>query len=377
MARLTKFLHKKNGRFNVSATTRFDSDVPQTYFDPPYYKLRKPPVPTKQKRKDGIASAFVSNCGSRNNREGYLRNLTELLPDQIHSYGGCVNTKQIGPEVAGLSNWDAKMNISSSYRFAIVIENSIAEGYVTEKLYQILTAGAVPVYLGDPDILFKVPNRTGIILIDSFPTLEKLAEKLDQLMDDDKEYEKYLEWKKWPFQDTWVDVERMANAAWKCRVAMTVAGRPYKFRKAKEWGKTREIFEEKGDVFDPEAGEVCPTEAVLKKGGGGARGGWGKCRAIVAKYDAKNPPKAPPPPKRVAPGPAPGPVGDKGREGLPAAPDTKPRDSKATEGTETAPEKGPEKKLPTYIRLKVEAAKAGKGKAGDKPTSEKASDTKA
>lgn len=201
-----------------------------------------------------------------------------------------MNTARLPPDVSGMSNWDAKMNVSSTYRFALVIENSIAEGYVTEKLYQILTAGAVPVYLGDPNILEKVPNRTAIILINDYPSLEKLAEKLDELMDDDVAYEKYLEWKKWPFQETWVDLERMAHASWKCRVAMHVAGRKYVFRTSKDWGKTREVFEEKGDVFDREAGEVCPTQEELARGGGGARGGWGACRTVVEEWDREHPP---------------------------------------------------------------------------------------
>ncbi|KAI9016601.1 hypothetical protein DFJ74DRAFT_770205 [Hyaloraphidium curvatum] len=290
------FVHgKEHGRFNISATYRFDSDIPQTYFDPPYYRLRQPPLPLSAKRTDAVMSAFVSNCGSRNGREAILANLTALLDGKLHSYGGCGHNADPPPELAGKSGWDVKMNLTAGYRFALVVENSEAKDYVTEKLYQVLTAGAVPVYYGDPEVLHKVPNRTGIVLLKSFPDLGALARRLEELMADDAAYERLLEWKKHPFQDTWVDLERMANVPWKCRVAMHVAGRTHRWRRAAAWGAQREVDESKeGVVYDAEAGEVCPMREELADGGGGARGGWGVCRGVVEAWDREHPPKEEP-----------------------------------------------------------------------------------
>jgi hypothetical protein len=45
-----------------------------------------------------------------------------------------------------------KSEVLSRYAFAICFENQILEGWVTEKIFDCLAAGAVPVYHGAPDI---------------------------------------------------------------------------------------------------------------------------------------------------------------------------------------------------------------------------------
>jgi hypothetical protein len=45
-----------------------------------------------------------------------------------------------------------KAETLSGYAFAICFENQILEGWVTEKIFDCLVAGTVPVYLGAPDI---------------------------------------------------------------------------------------------------------------------------------------------------------------------------------------------------------------------------------
>jgi len=46
----------------------------------------------------------------------------------------------------------SKAQTLSSYTFAICFENMVFEGWVTEKIFDCLRAGTVPVYLGPPDI---------------------------------------------------------------------------------------------------------------------------------------------------------------------------------------------------------------------------------
>lgn len=50
-----------------------------------------------------------------------------------------------------------KMEVLSKYKFAICYENAPYDGYVTEKIYDCLAAGTIPVYLGAPDIETIVP----------------------------------------------------------------------------------------------------------------------------------------------------------------------------------------------------------------------------
>ena len=46
----------------------------------------------------------------------------------------------------------ATIQSSSRYKFCIAIENSLATDYVTEKIYDSLAAGCLPIYYGAPNI---------------------------------------------------------------------------------------------------------------------------------------------------------------------------------------------------------------------------------
>jgi Glycosyltransferase family 10 (fucosyltransferase) C-term len=50
-----------------------------------------------------------------------------------------------------------KLSVLGECRFALAMENAIYPGYVTEKIFDVFRAGAVPVYLGAPDITDFVP----------------------------------------------------------------------------------------------------------------------------------------------------------------------------------------------------------------------------
>ena len=51
----------------------------------------------------------------------------------------------------------AKRSVLSRYRFAICFENTIFPGYLTEKLFDCLLAGCIPIYWGDPTIADQIP----------------------------------------------------------------------------------------------------------------------------------------------------------------------------------------------------------------------------
>lgn len=58
---------------------------------------------------------------------------------------------------------DSKFDLYPSYRFGLCFENMHSvRGYVTEKIFDCLQAGTVPVYWGAPDITVDVPAETFI-----------------------------------------------------------------------------------------------------------------------------------------------------------------------------------------------------------------------
>jgi alpha(1,3/1,4) fucosyltransferase len=52
---------------------------------------------------------------------------------------------------------DSKAQSLGSYTFAVCFENMILEGWITEKIFDCFFAGAVPIYLGAPDIERSIP----------------------------------------------------------------------------------------------------------------------------------------------------------------------------------------------------------------------------
>lgn len=59
---------------------------------------------------------------------------------------------------------ESKLEILSRYRFCLCLENMPMTGYLTEKLFDCLYAGTVPIYLGAPDIDLLIPEDTYIDL---------------------------------------------------------------------------------------------------------------------------------------------------------------------------------------------------------------------
>jgi len=57
---------------------------------------------------------------------------------------------------------DSKYEVLSQYKFSLCFENMAMKGYVTEKIFDCLYAGTVPLYLGAPDISELVPEAAYI-----------------------------------------------------------------------------------------------------------------------------------------------------------------------------------------------------------------------
>jgi hypothetical protein len=73
-----------------------------------------------------------------------------------------------------------KHQLQSGFRFALCFENVASPGYVTEKIIEALVAGAIPVYLGAPDIADHVP-ADAFIDAGRVASMAQLPEKLKQL----------------------------------------------------------------------------------------------------------------------------------------------------------------------------------------------------
>lgn len=84
-----------------------------------------------------------------------------------------------------------KSKFLSNYKFCICFENSKADGYITEKLFDCFLAGAIPLYYGDDTILNLLNNKSYIHIRneDEFDEKIELIKKIDQ---NDILYEKMI-----------------------------------------------------------------------------------------------------------------------------------------------------------------------------------------
>lgn len=149
-----------------------------------------------------FALSIISNCHSNSRREYYLKHLTAYLGEhRVHRYGRCGNRKLPPPPV----NNAAK--VISKYKFYLSFENSIMDGYVSEKLFTVLNMNLLPVYLGGEHVL-NITNTPSYIHVFDFRSPKDLAMYLLYLESNPVEYNKYHEWRKSPnsFHDQYLNI---------------------------------------------------------------------------------------------------------------------------------------------------------------------------
>nr|VFJ57197.1 MAG: Fucosyltransferase, N-terminal [Candidatus Kentron sp. DK] len=186
--------------FSLWMTYRLDCDVPVTYLRLDAFGLLKRPV--RPKPKGNLVCALVSSSSTRYNKNGRLEYIRELLNHiPVHSYGNYLNNRKIPDDRGVLS----KMEIISRYKFTLAFENSNCRDYVTEKFFQPLVAGSVPVVMGAPNVEEFSPAEHCYIDVSNFGSPKELADYLKWLDQDDEAYSAYLDWKEKPLRASFMD----------------------------------------------------------------------------------------------------------------------------------------------------------------------------
>ena len=189
--------------------------------------FRLPIVPVRYKK--NAVAALISNCKALDR----LRIINQLmeLGVIVHSFGKCARNAakvthaaecaKIGRKTTYLDL--EKLCIIRSYKFTLAIENSRSLGYVTEKLFQPLLVGSVPIYMGAPDVTDVLPHDMSVIHISDFPTIDLLGSYLRRLMNDTDAYEEHLEWRQNQFSIGFRNVIRNQFNSLHCKVCDDIA----------------------------------------------------------------------------------------------------------------------------------------------------------
>ena len=99
--------------------------------------------------------------------------------------------------------------------FDLSFENSLERGYVTEKPFDALVSGIVPVYLGDAVHLKSLlPHPKAAIFIADHDNMTSLVEYLHYLTENETAYEEHREWRKTFSYDTHIKHKPLLQKSW-------------------------------------------------------------------------------------------------------------------------------------------------------------------
>lgn len=176
------------------------------------------PVPLRRHENPVVMlqSATVDNCG----RNAFCAELIRHVP--IDSYGRLLRNRELDVPDRGI---ETKRALVAGYKFTLGAENTFETDYVTEKLFQPLLMGSVPVYRGAPNVADYAPGDDCFIDATAFATPAQLGEYLRHLDSDDAAYGKYLAWRGKPLRDSFVRMLEAVEMEAFCRLAELVARR--------------------------------------------------------------------------------------------------------------------------------------------------------
>ncbi|XP_064087337.1 alpha-(1,3)-fucosyltransferase C-like [Macrobrachium nipponense] len=205
-----------NGLFNRTMTYRQDADIMvhhgfivhrnESHLLPRSWVV--PPVMEAINVSRKLAVTFISNCKAESNRLQYIKRVEKYA--QVDVVGRC-GPLECGDSMYVEHQYNATTNqclkiAGKHYLFFFAFENNFCKEYVTEKVYNLLYYPIVPVVRGSANYSALLPPNSYIDANNYSP--KELAERLLYLKDHPKEYEKYLEWRKY-YQPSTIGGERV------------------------------------------------------------------------------------------------------------------------------------------------------------------------
>ncbi|XP_068195479.1 4-galactosyl-N-acetylglucosaminide 3-alpha-L-fucosyltransferase 9-like [Antennarius striatus] len=171
--------------FNLTASYRLDSNIPL-----PYGVLE--PADGKEEfvlpRKNKLVCWIVSHWNQ--NKLIRIKYFSEFKKHiKVDTYG-----RAFEAYVSREKYW----SIITSCKFYLAFENAIHKDYITEKFYNPLSVGTVPVVLGPPRENYeKVIQGDAFIHVDDFSSPKELADHLLLLDKNEEMYLRFFEWKRY------------------------------------------------------------------------------------------------------------------------------------------------------------------------------------
>eukprot|EP01104_Vermistella_antarctica_P002395 TRINITY_DN1263_c0_g1_i2.p1 TRINITY_DN1263_c0_g1~~TRINITY_DN1263_c0_g1_i2.p1 ORF type:complete len:365 (-),score=37.20 TRINITY_DN1263_c0_g1_i2:194-1288(-) len=162
-------------------------------------------VPLEKKKKHPLITSMISHAFSTMRRavtEALIRrNVSfhrfghKMRSTTAEAYLESFNSKPRVRDPDQNENYNIKLNAIRWSKFHLAMEHSSMYGYTSEKVWQALRAGTVPVYHGGRDARFLLPPKSTVWLGD-YETLDGMIDHLEYLDGNDTAYNEYLDWRK-------------------------------------------------------------------------------------------------------------------------------------------------------------------------------------
>jgi hypothetical protein len=181
------------GRFDLVMSYSRSADIWLSYCPQRYTWLEALSQPLPVKMRAAPVVMFQSAPFNKSGRAEYALQLMTKI--KVDSYGRFLNNKALPEADKGRAT---KLATIAHYKFCLSFENALETDYVTEKFFDPLLVGTVPVYRGAPNIDRFAPGEHAFINANDFSGPNELAFYLNELASDDEAYRKFFRWRARP-----------------------------------------------------------------------------------------------------------------------------------------------------------------------------------
>lgn len=241
------------GKYNYYAGDDYALDLERTRHKHENVKLQL-------ENKTDFCSFVYSNADAAKCREKIFSKLSEYK--QVNS-GGRYNNNVGGPI-------SSKLEFQKKHKFVIAFENTAGYGYTTEKIVHAFSAGAIPIYWGNPAITkefnensFIDCNKMGLTEKGEDGIIDKIVDKVIELDNNDSAYLRMLETPAFLNQN-YVE-EKQAELI---KFLYNIFDQPFEkaFRRNRfYWGERYERRQKIGEKFYWECRKLIPVRDALHK----------------------------------------------------------------------------------------------------------------
>lgn len=168
---------------------------------------------TPQDQRLELCCSFVSSPVNKSGRREYMEELLQHIP--VASFGRFLRNRTITED----HGQETKLRLLRDFRFTLAFENAVETDYVTEKFFEPLMVGTIPVYLGAPNVEEFAPGADCYIDARQFPNPKDLAAYLQTV-----DPRRFHRWRHEPLKPRFLDMLRRTSAPFEERF-MALVGR--------------------------------------------------------------------------------------------------------------------------------------------------------